>query len=267
MLSQITLSYLAEHPLEAAPILERQAPQQLAEFVTEVEPATAAKLLAAVMPTTAAACLQALDPQAGLAILERLPIHSSGAVLRRIDKDTRDALLSGLPQLLAGRLKRVLSFAPDSAGACAEPDALAVAEDSTVGDVIARARRAPESLRKYIYVLDDQHRLAGTVDARRCFLAPRATKISTLTEPHPISVRARASLREVAQLPAWQRFDVLPVVDRSNTFIGALRRRRLTEAHEPTSPVGPPPGLGETAAELADLYWTAAAAVLDGSRK
>ena len=263
----MTLAFLADHPVETARILEHEKSEQLAAFIAQLDPETVARALAPMPPEVTANCLRSVPPAACVAIIKYLPIHASGALMRNIGRDRRDTVLAELPGPLAVRLRRLSGYPADSAGACAEPDALAVSEDTTVGNVIARARRAPESIRKYVYVLDDRQRLIGTVDARQFFLASRAARIGALAEHDPISVRALASLNEVAGLPAWKRFDVLPVVDRGNTYIGALRRAKLEQALESKRNEPANHGLTETAAELADHYWDAATSMLHGSRQ
>ncbi len=267
MLSRITLDFMAAHPAEAAQLLEQQAPERLTGFVTQIDPGTSARIIAHMTPEVAAACLRAAESAVSVAILSALPVYLSSALLRRMPKAARNVLLDRLPGKLAVPLRLVLGFATDTVGAHADPNALAVGQDATSGSVIALARRAPESLRKYVYVLDARQRLIGTVDARECFLANRTTKIRALAADDPTTLRARATLTEVVDEPAWEQFNVLPVVDRGDAFIGALTRRMLIHALRSRKVERAAEAFTETAVNLADLYWDGATSLIYRSDK
>ena len=142
-----------------------------------------------------------------------------------------------------------------------------VRPETSVGEAIDISRRAPTFLRKYLYVLDDSHRLVGTLDARQCLLSEPSFLIGKLIQPEPIALRARASVREAKQNPAWEHFSIFPVVDRRNTFLGVVARAKVLGTAADRAADQAQENAVELSVDLAHLWWHMTSAFLIGTPK
>lgn len=262
----VTLRFVQAHPADAARVLETFDADVLAEVARTLPHESAAGVLRHMSPDTLAGCLRALGVDAA-PIVAQLPIAVAAPALRALETRHSRELLQALPRTVAVPLGLALRYPAGTVGSLLDPQAATVQRDMTVRETVQIARRAPQLLRRYVYVLDDRQQLVGVLDVRECLLAPRRAPVHTLMRSDPLFVRAHASLADAAADRAWSQLDVLPVVDRSRTFLGVLRRRVLdaARAKETAEGVGEA-AMGTVVVDLANLYWQASSALFLGAR-
>jgi len=266
MLEPVTLRFVDAHPEDAARVLETLEAPALIEVVRAMPPDTAGRVLRHATPEALARCLRALGAD-GAAVVEHLPVAIAAPALRALPAAARRDLLQALPKTVSVPLGLALRYPAGTVGAVLDPLAACAHADMTMGETVQVARRAPELLRRYVYVLDRHQQLTGVLDVRECLLAPRNAAVRSLMQERPEILRARASLAEAATHRAWARLDVLPVVDRGGTFLGVLRRRVLDAARAEPGAGAQGDGVTGTVLDLASLYWQASTAVFLGERE
>jgi len=265
VISPLAAALIEHHPAMAAGVLERARPEAAAELLAAAGLAAAGRLLAAMHPMAGANALAALaasTPDTAAKLLAGLGTDEAATVLRSMPAETSAALVKKLPANTAVPLRLVLRFPSGSVGSLIDPRVVTVRPDTLIGEAAEIARHAPESLRKYIYVLDDDRRLSGVMDSRDCVLRDPERRVRAFALPRPAALRARMSLREAEGNPGWERLALLPVTDGGGRFLGVLRRWRLQQALADSTGAGEDGGLAGLALELADLYWRAAAGLL-----
>lgn len=262
-----TLRFVLAHPAEAARVLEPLDAATLAEVARALPPEASAGVLRHMTPDALAGCLRVLGSDAA-PIVAQLPIAVAAPALRALEPHLSRELLQALPRTVSLPLGLALRFPAGTVGALLDPQAATVQRDMTVRETVQIARRAPQLLRRYVYVLDDRQQLVGVLDVRECLLAPRSALVHTLMRPDPLFVRARVSLADAAADPAWLQLDVLPVVGRARTFLGVLRRRVLDAARAQDIAGGAgEAAVGGVVVDLANLYWHASSALFLGERE
>ena len=199
MIGLMASRFVEAYPSEGARVLENAAPEVIAHILAGLAPAVGASLLRAMSPHAAAAGLARVEPDTAAALTERLPMELASALLLRLDETARSALLNALPTGVSLSFRLVLRFPAGTVGSLIDARVATVRREIRVGEARAIVRRAPELLRKYLYVLDNA-RLTGVVDARQCLLQPADLRISSLLQPNPVALRARTSLREASLL-------------------------------------------------------------------
>lgn len=254
MPSPVTVAFVELHPLDAARVLEHVPTAELGAFLAELPAAVAARALRNLTPFRAAECLERLKGEAA-AMLPHLPTNVAAALLRQLDPIPRAEFVDALPRSMSIPLRLVLRYPEGTVGSILDQKVLTVYEDMTVADGIQLARGAPERLRKYLYVLDREQRLVGALKTHQCLTAKRTTVLRSLCDTEPAALRARSSLREAGSHEAWVRFNILPVVDRAQTFLGIVRRRRLEDALTGDEQAGSHMSLTDALVGFADLYW------------
>ena len=190
---------------------------------------------------------------AAAALVTQLRTEWATPLLLRLDATARAALLRALPAEAAA-LRLALRFGAGSVGALIDPDVVTVRAQTRIGEAVEIARRAPKSLRRYLYVLDEARRLSGVVDVRQCVLQDASRSIGAVEQQEPVALRARTGLRQASLAPAWERFDVLAVTDHRGVFLGVVRRRSVIRAIAEQDAL-PHEDLSRLAFDLAELFW------------
>ena len=251
----IASRFIEDYPADAARILERADPGIAGETLAALPAAAGAALLRAMTPHAAADGLARLAPEATAALVSHLRGERAAPLLLRLDAGARAAVLKALPAKTATALRLALRFPAGSVGSLLDPEVMTVRADTQIGEAVEIARRAPASLRKYLYVLDEAQRLIGVVDVRQCVLQDAGRLVGSVDRQEPAALRARTGLRQASLAGAWESFDVLPVTDRGGVFLGVVRRKSLFAAIAGQDRPARTQGLGELAFDLVELFW------------
>ncbi|HEX9820692.1 MAG TPA: CBS domain-containing protein [Methylomirabilota bacterium] len=260
--SRLATAFLATHPLDAAPVVERLPPAEAVQALAAAPASVAAGVLRHMAPPAAAECLERLGPAGAAPIVAALPLDGAALLLRRLPEPTLGATLAGMPAEAAAALATVLRHPPYTAGALMDPRVLAASGDMTVGEAFARIRQSPRHVLYYLYVVDRTGRLVGVLNLRELMLAPVDATLGAVMRPATARLTALDGMGVVVVHPGWRALHALPVVDAGGRFVGAIRYEtiRRLEAHpERVAPVGSRVGLW---LGLAELCWIGLTGVL-----
>ena len=160
-------SALAEAmPGDAADILEAISEEAAGELIAELDPEEAAEVLEELRPRLAAELLSDL-PAADAAVLlqEMLPEEAADVLVEVDDEEVVEAFLDLMDEEPASEIRRLLAYAPDSAGGLMTTDLAVLPLGMTAGEAIEQVRALHEELEDlfYVYVVDADGRLAGVV--------------------------------------------------------------------------------------------------------
>lgn len=267
MLGPVATLFIEIYPADAARVLERADSGVVANTLSGLPAPAGAAVLQSMLPDAAAQTLAQLPAEAAAGLVSHLPVELAAPLLLRLGKAERAALTKALPGRASARLSMVLRFPPKSVGSLIDTDVVTVRPETSIGEAIELARRIPEALRQFLYVLDEDQRLAGVVDVRDCLLRDAARPMREIQRTGPIALRARSGLRQASLIEGWERLNVLPVTDRKGVFLGVVRRAALLRAIAEGGGPAPKDDLGELAFDLAELYWRTASFFLVGPAK
>ncbi|HEX9565764.1 MAG TPA: CBS domain-containing protein [Gemmatimonadaceae bacterium] len=254
---QVAAAFLADHPDEAARVLERANPVDAAAVLASLSPAYAAGVYRIMAPSPAAACAETLPDDVLVAIVDALSLDDAGVAMRGIRASRHEHILSRLGRERRDRLRTVLAWDEHTAGALADPLALALAEDMTVAEAQRQLRAIHQHLLFYLYVVRRDGTLVGVLDIPELMAARPKEALAAVMQQNPVRLDAHADLATVAVHPAWRDLDALPVVDSSGRLVGAIRHksvRRMSWAR------GRP--LVETLMGLSEVYWAGLSGML-----
>lgn len=196
------------------------------------------KLLIADFPEQAGSVLLELDPPSRRGILEQLKPETVAELLALVNSDDAVFILDSLPdeqreQVLAivdlneekfGDVQAQLVYADDTAGRIMDTELMALAEQTRVGDAVAKVRQFAKDVDmiSYLYVVDDHGRLVGVTPLRHLLLADPEQSLAEVMNPSVIGVHTSTDQEEVAQLAS--RYDLLaiPVTDDENRLVGIV---------------------------------------------
>ena len=255
-------NFAEDHPADAARVLEGLALEEASAYLDELPPRSATAVLQKMVPSNAAECIAQLSPPRFARIIAALPLDSAAALLRRLEPERQAELLSRAPSNISALIASLLRYPQNSAGALMDPRAMALPEDITATEAMARVRRAPRHVLYYIYVLDREQKLVGVMNLRELMLAPPKETLSAAMRREVTTPPALAGRMAIVEHPGWRDVHALPVVDDGGVFLGVLRYETLRKL-ERESATSPPAGGGLAAVlTLGELCWVGLAGIL-----
>lgn len=190
----------------------------------------AAALLRGMGAREAATILSGLAPGAAREVLELIPTERAAAILAALAPEDRERALGTLPHRAASRIREVLDYPADTAGALMDPRITPFSDDLTVYEALERMRTFKEKEFDQIYLMDGGGRLAGAVPlAHIVTAAPQVTLAELCPGPAP-AVPAHASREEIVDVVKRSRAAALAVVDSDRRLVGVLRHSALADA-------------------------------------
>jgi magnesium transporter len=248
--------FAEDHPADAARILERERPEEIAAFLKEIPGAAAADVARRMNLSLAAASLVGLEVEDAASVIERLPLFHAAQLLRRSDPNWAESVLERLGEGSARPLRRLLRYREGTAGALADPQVLSLPVDINVAEAQKQLQRLGADALYNVYVTDREHHLVGAVTIRQLLRARPRQPLESLMQRQLVSLTASLDLAAVAASPAWLKFDMLPVVDNAGVLLGVIRHktiRQLAAAGESGPGLA---GVIDLALNIADMYWT-----------
>lgn len=194
-------------------VLRRMDIEGAAEVLSEMESDDAAEIIQRMRPHRAAQMLQALDPD------------DSADIVGDMEAANQDRLLNDVDPATAHTVRTLISYPEDSAGGIMTTDVATVAKEMTVRQAVDHLHTLDNELEHiyYVYVVDDDGHLLGTVSMRDLVMAKQSDLIGNImkTELRGI-VNVMMDQEEVALTMAQHNFHALPVVDDDNHLLGIV---------------------------------------------
>lgn len=223
------LALLESHPLDTARLLERLMPAEAWRELEQVPEALRPPIIEGFNPDYAARLLQQAEPKALTDILRQLPSEVSADILEYVPQELAERWLEALPELHAREIEELGDYPEDSAGSVMSPEFVALRAGATVADALTRLRRLALVGRSvnYVYVVDEQNRLAGVLLMRDLVLAPPTRRLEDIMVRNVFRVYASDDLDDVADLLLEKGLLAVPVVDDGERLRGVVLATQL----------------------------------------
>lgn len=236
-------------------LLEDMQPVDKAEIFDELSEDDIAGIFRLLDDEEAAAVLEEMDEAGYEALVERLGVARTSRIIREMSTDDAADLLSELPpdkvsdilshmdQDDAEEVRELLYYPEDTAGGLMTNEFVSVSEDATVAeaiDIVRDQARDAETV-YYIYVVDKNEKLVGTLSFRQLLLAKAGERLANVMITNVISVQTDTDQEEVARVVAKYNFLAVPVVDIYGKLLGIVTVDDVIDV------------IHEEAAE--DMYW------------
>ena len=157
--------------------------------------------------------IENMDTDDAADIIGELPEAKKEDVLQHIDDVKR-----------AGDIVDLLSYDEDSAGGLMGKELIKVNENWTIMRCLKEMSLQAENVDEvyYVYVVDDNNKLKGTVSLKKMLLSKNITKIKDIANEDVIYVKTDTSGEEVANIMDKYDLVALPVVDSIERLIGRI---------------------------------------------
>ena len=232
---------------------ETQGATRLIAQLAEMKPADAANVIHDLPPERRTAVVAAMDDERLADVIEELPEEDQVEVLGHLDAeraadvleemsaDDAADLIADLPPDTAARLlelmesseaedvRRLMSYAEETAGGMMTPEPVILGPDATVADALAHVRNPdlPVSLAAMVYVCRQPletptGRLLGCAHIQRLLREPPSSLVAAAIDSALDALRPEATIDQVASHLATYNLVAAPVVDEEGRLLGAV---------------------------------------------
>jgi Mg/Co/Ni transporter MgtE len=258
-----------------------QGATHLIAALNEMRAADAASVIHDLPPERRTAVVAALDDERLADVLEELPDEDqvevlgylgserAADVLEEMSPDDAADLIADLPPEVAATLlslmepheaedvRRLMSYAEETAGAMMTPEPVILGPDATIADALAQIRHAelPVSLAAMVYVCRQPletptGRLLGVAHFQRLLREPPSTLVAAALDHTMDPLHPEATIDEVAAHLATYNLVAAPVVDDAGRLLGAVTVDDLLDHLLPENWRDQPLGGGATPPEV-----------------
>ncbi len=215
------------NPASAAQGIEGLRPDEAARLLDRLPEKVAAGVLERVTPVRAAHLIERLDSARAPRVVGHLSPRAAAGVLQRLNAQAREGALETLPEEQAERLRKLLRYPRETAGALMDPHVASIPIDLTTDQAIEALRQTPRDILHYLYVTDRENRLAGVISMRELLLAPAHTPVADRIHRDLVRVPAAMPREAIAELLRQRPFLALPVVDDEGRLIGVIKQAEI----------------------------------------
>lgn len=146
-------------------------------------------------------------------------------LIQELDEEDRDEVLSHIDDVeQAGDIIDLLKYEEDTAGGLMGTEMLVVNENWSMPECIKQMRMQAEDMDEvyYVYVVDNEDRLRGTLPLKKLITHPSVSKIRHVMETDPVAVKADTPIDDVAL--DFEKYDLvaMPVIDSIGRLLGRI---------------------------------------------
>lgn len=225
-----TLSFLKLHPQNAASVLEHLPVEDTVAFLEEIPLDLAAKTLELIAPQYAAQCFLIISNETCSRLMQEMKATSGLSLLRFLPASATQTILKNLLPEKKILLKKRLAYPQDLVGAWMDSDTPAVSETTLVGEIRKTLRLSKKAIDFAPCVVNPDGTVIGLLSLARLITAKESIPVSSILERDFKAISDRSTLQSVSSLPYWNNYEALPIVDKSNKFIGMLTLKSLNKA-------------------------------------
>ncbi len=167
-------------------------------------------------------------------LLSFLESNDALLFLQAVPEERRDPVLQLLPPVKRHRIEQLFIYPEDSSGYCMSNGYMSVSTELTAQQAVEIIREQSEDVDVpfYVYVTDEDGRLAGVIPLRRLVTCPQDTAIRSLMMADPFTVNVNSDREEAAILARKYDIMAIPVVDDNHRLVGVIPGDSLFDVME-----------------------------------
>ncbi len=158
-------------------------------------------------------------------LIEKLDSDDAADVIGELSEEKQEEVLSHLVDLeQAGDIVDLLNYDEDTAGGLMAKELITVNENWNIMTCLKEMRKQAEDVDEvyYVYVIDNNEVLKGTLSLKKLLLTSTNRKIANIINTDVISVKTDTPSEEVANIMDKYDLVALPVVDALNRLVGRI---------------------------------------------
>lgn len=214
------------HPTELAELLEELNTEDAIYLHQLLPDELAADVLLELDDEDQQSILQHIsDEDIATKLLSNMDTDDAAELIRDLDEDQRESILSMVDDVeQAGDIIDLLHYDEDTAGGVMRKEMVVINENWSMPKCVDEMRLQAEDLDElyYIYVIDDDDKLVGTLPIKKVITNPSVNKIKHVMQRDPVMLHVGDTIEEV--INAFDRYDLvaIPVVDSIGRLVGVI---------------------------------------------
>ena len=158
-------------------------------------------------------------------LIDKMDSDDAADLISELSEQKQEEVISHIEDLeQAGDIVDLLNYDEDTAGGLMAKELITVNENWNIMTCLKEMRKQAENIDEvyYVYVVDDNNVLKGTLSLKRLLLTQTNRKISNIINTDVISVKTDTPSEEVANIMDKYDLVALPVVDALNRLVGRI---------------------------------------------
>jgi magnesium transporter len=212
------------HPADLAEILSDMNKIQSGEFLDQLDLKVLADTLEEVEPDFQASLVERMPDEKVADVLEEMAPDEAADLLAELPPDRSHDILGLMEEEDAVDVRKLLTYAEDTAGGIMTTDFAAVPPNITAEEAIKQLRETYREAEQifYVYVTDEQNHLLGVFSLSDLVLAKPRTKINDFMHSRIATVSLTDTQDEIAQMISKYNLLAIPVVDDNHSLQGVV---------------------------------------------
>lgn len=212
------------HPADIADIIGQISHHEGAAFLKNLDVDVAAETLSEMSAEAQVEIIRGMDTEKASDIIEMMPPDEAADVLGDLPAEKAKEILEHIEKEEAEDIQELLGHEEDTAGGLMTNQFIAYPSDTTVKEAISRFREDAKEIETvyYLYLTDENEKLAGVISLRELLLSDPETRLSEIMETKVKTVAPEEDEKVVAKITAKYNLVALPVVDSDGVLLGVV---------------------------------------------
>lgn len=213
------------HPADIAEIYDELSIEEARFIHVMLDPEDAADVLVELEEDDREQFLKVLPSEDIARFINNLDSDDAADVIGEFSEEKQEEVLSHIRDLeQAGDIVDLLNYDEDSAGGLMAKELITANENWDMTTCLKKMRKQAQDVDEiyYVYVIDNNNVLKGTLSLKKLLFAASNMKIANILNTDVISVKTDTSSEEVAHIMDKYDLVALPVVDALNRLVGRI---------------------------------------------
>ena len=216
--------FLDMHPYEQAMFFMEQSAEKRLQIYAYLSPEELAGIMENIEIEDTEPFFTEMDPRFASMVLAEMAADDAVDILNEMEKEKVASYLTIMDHEAADEIKQLIHYEEKTAGSIMTTEFVALYKTQTVKEAMRELKTiAPDAETiYYLYVLDDDKRLAGVLSLRDLIIAAEDTKIADVMSEKVVAVSVAKDQEEIAKMMRDYDFLAVPVVDFQNHLLGII---------------------------------------------
>ncbi|MCB2194475.1 MAG: magnesium transporter [Bacteroidetes bacterium] len=213
------------HPADIAEIYDELDIDEARFIHVILDPEIAADVLVELEEDDRERFLKVLPSEVIAEFVNKLDSDDAADVIGEFSEEKQEEVLSHIDDLeQAGDIVDLLNYDEDSAGGLMAKELITVNENWNIMTCLKEMRKQAADVDEiyYVYVIDDNNVLKGTLSLKKLLLSSSNKKIANIINTDVISVKTDTTSEEVANIMDKYDLVALPVIDQLGRLVGRI---------------------------------------------
>jgi magnesium transporter len=221
-------------PVDVARGISRLDKEQQTLLIELLGPKRSADIISTILDFGAADIVDRMPFDQAVPIVKEMARDRQAGLLRKIGEDESEAILQEIKPHRAEKIRKLMSYPENTAGALMITDYLAYDSHQSVAAVLDNLRQYGDQYSdydiQYAYVVSATDKLVGVLRLRDLLMTPKHRPLHEVMIKDPLSVNVYTSLTDLKDFFRQYNFMGVPVVDNSGNLVGVVRSSSVRDA-------------------------------------